>query len=126
MNQPNRHSFCRFLGRDLEDKIPERFEANPLFTRKANETNCSRKLSNEPIPVNPRCEFEAFGELSGSAELTEDRAVEHVFGSMTNEQGGLYFRVIGLARTAAKIGLMNRAYNMGRLVQIDKLRASGV
>ena len=23
MSQPNRHSFCRFLGRDLEDKIPD-------------------------------------------------------------------------------------------------------
>ena len=52
--------------------------------------------------------------------------VEHVFGAMTNEQGGLYFRVIGLARTATKIGLMNLVYNMRRLVQIDKLRASGV
>ena len=52
--------------------------------------------------------------------------VEHVFGSMTNEQGGLYFRVIDLARTATKIGLMNLVYNMRRLVQIDKLRASGV
>ena len=88
------------------------------FTRKANETNRSRKLSNGPILVDPKCECEAFGELS--------RAVEHVFGSMTNEQGGLYFRVIGLARTATKIGLMNLVYNMRRLVQIDKLRASGV
>ena len=35
-----------------------------------------QKLRNGPIPVNPKCEFEAFGELS--------RAVEHVFGSMTN------------------------------------------
>ena len=23
MSQPNRHSFCRFLGRDLADKIPD-------------------------------------------------------------------------------------------------------
>ena len=52
--------------------------------------------------------------------------VEHVFGSMTNEQGGLCFRVLGLARTAMKIGLMNLVYNMRRLVQIDRLRASGV
>ena len=81
-------------------------------------TNRSQKLSNGPIPVNPGCEFEAFGELS--------RAVEHVFGSMTNEQGGLYFRVIGLARTATRIGLMNLMYNMRHLVQIDRLRASGV
>ena len=51
---------------------------------------------------------------------------EHVFGSMTSEQGSLYFRVIGLARTATKIGLMNLVYNMRRLVQIDKLRAPGV
>ena len=52
--------------------------------------------------------------------------VGHVFGSMTNEQGGLYFRVIGLARTATKIGLINLVYNMRCLVQIDKLRASSV
>ena len=52
--------------------------------------------------------------------------VELVFGAMTNEQGGLYFRVIGLARTATKIGLMNLVYNMRRLVQSDRLRASGV
>ena len=52
--------------------------------------------------------------------------VEPVFGSMTHEQGGLYFRVIGLARTATKIGLMNRVYNLRRRVQIDRLRASGV
>ena len=45
---------------------------------------------------------------------------------MTNEQRGLYFRVIGLARIATKIGLMNRVYNMRRLVQIDRFRASGV
>ena len=32
----------------------------------------------------------------------------------------------GRARIATKIGLMNLVYNMRRLVQIDKLRASGV
>ena len=45
---------------------------------------------------------------------------------MTNEQGGLYFRVIGLTRTATRIGLMNLVYNMKRPVQIDRLRASAV
>ena len=38
------------------------------------------------------------------------------------ERGGLYFRVIGLPAA----GRMNLVYNMGRLVQIDRLRASGV
>ena len=52
--------------------------------------------------------------------------VEHVFGAMTNEQGGLYFRMMGLTRTATRIGLMNRVYNMRRLVQINRLRASDV
>ena len=33
--------------------------------------------------------------------------VEHIFGSISNEQGGLYSRVIGLARTTVKVGLMN-------------------
>ncbi|MBQ0721800.1 MAG: IS5 family transposase, partial [Gammaproteobacteria bacterium] len=42
--------------------------------------------------------------------------VEHVFGSISNEQGGLYFQVIGLARTRVKVGMMNVVYNMRRFV----------
>lgn len=51
--------------------------------------------------------------------------VEHVFGSMTNEQGGLNFRVIGLARTKVKVGMMNIVYNMRRLVSLHKMSLSG-
>ena len=47
--------------------------------------------------------------------------VEHVFGSITNEQGGLYFNVIGLARTAVKIGMMNVVYNMRRFVALHRM-----
>jgi len=47
--------------------------------------------------------------------------VEHVFGSMTNEQGGLHFRVIGLARNAVKIGMMNMVYNMRGFVSLHKM-----
>lgn len=46
--------------------------------------------------------------------------VEHVFGSITNEQGGLFFRVIGLARTKMKIGMMNVVYNMRRFVSLSR------
>ncbi len=49
--------------------------------------------------------------------------VEHVFGSMTNEQGGLYFRVIGMERNALKIGMMNVVYNMRRFVTLHNQRA---
>ena len=50
--------------------------------------------------------------------------VEHVFGSISNEQGGLYFRVIGLARTAVKIGMMNVVYNMRRFVTLHRASLS--
>lgn len=50
--------------------------------------------------------------------------VEHVFGSITNEQVGLYSRVIGLARTTVKIGMMNVVYNMRRFVTLHRISAS--
>lgn len=51
--------------------------------------------------------------------------VEHVFGSITNEQGGLYFRVIGLARTKVKVGMMNVVYNMRRFVSLHRMSLHG-
>jgi IS5 family transposase len=41
--------------------------------------------------------------------------VEHVFGAMRNEMGGLFVRTIGMARAEVNIGLMNLAYNMKRI-----------
>lgn len=49
--------------------------------------------------------------------------VEHVFGAITNEQGGLYSRVIGLARTCVKVGMMNVVYNMRRFVTLHRRSA---
>lgn len=49
--------------------------------------------------------------------------VEHVFGSISNEQGRLYFRIIGLARTAVKVGMMNVFYNMRRFVTLHRMSA---
>ena len=57
---------------------------------------------------------------SNTRKSTVRARVEHVFGSMTNEQGGLYFRVIGLDRNALKIGMMNVVYNMRRFVTLCK------
>jgi len=50
--------------------------------------------------------------------------VEHVFGSITNEQGGLFNRVIGLPRNALKVGMMNIVYNMRRLVTLQRMSVS--
>ena len=46
--------------------------------------------------------------------------VEHVFGSMANEQGGLVSRVIGSARTHVKIGMKNLVYNIRRFVTLER------
>lgn len=50
--------------------------------------------------------------------------VEHVFGSIANEQGGSFLRVIGLARASVKVGMMNLVYNMRRLVTLHRRSAS--
>jgi IS5 family transposase len=47
--------------------------------------------------------------------------VEQVFGSITNEQGGLYLRVIGAARIVIKIGLMTMVYNMRRYATLHRM-----
>ena len=66
-------------------------------------------------------------EKQGNTTKSKVRArVEHVFGSMTNEQGGLYFKVIGIARNKAKIGLMNIVYNMRRFVTLHRIKPSTV
>lgn len=47
--------------------------------------------------------------------------VEHVFGSISNEQDGLHVRVIGKLRAAAKIGLTNLVYNLRRFETLRRL-----
>lgn len=50
--------------------------------------------------------------------------VEHVFGSITNEQGGMISRVIGFDRNAFKIGMINMVYNMRRLMYLNRIGMS--
>lgn len=52
--------------------------------------------------------------------------VEHIFGSMENEQGGMFVRTIGIARAATKVGLMNLTYNMRRLVSLSRMNGSSI
>ena len=52
--------------------------------------------------------------------------VEHVFGAQSNDMGGALVRSVGLARAKARIGLKNLAYNMRRLVQLERLFGGGV
>jgi IS5 family transposase len=62
-----------------------------------------------------------------AANTTRSRVrarVEHVFGHQENSMGGKIVRSIGMARAAAKIGMMNLVYNMQRLVQLERVAAA--
>src|SRR5262245_53248356 len=50
--------------------------------------------------------------------------VEHVFGSQQTAPGGRIVRTIGIVRARAKIGLQNLAYNIRRLLTLDRLAAA--
>jgi IS5 family transposase len=50
--------------------------------------------------------------------------IEHVFGAQQNSPGGRIVRTIGIARARAKIGLQNLAYNIRRLVTLDRMAAA--
>ena len=61
-------------------------------------------------------------EKSGNRRRSRFRArVEHVFGAQRNDMGGTLVRSIGLVRARTRIGLKNLAYNMRRLVQLQRL-----
>jgi IS5 family transposase len=63
--------------------------------------------------------------MRGNKTRSKVRArVEHVFGAQTNDMGGTLVRSIGLVRARARIGLKNLAYNMRRLVQLERLAAT--
>jgi len=65
-------------------------------------------------------------EQQGNKTRSKVRArVEHVFGAQANEMGGTLVRTIGLARARAKIGARNLAYNMRRLMQLERLARAG-
>ena len=46
--------------------------------------------------------------------------VEHVFGNQHSAMGGKFVRTIGIARATMKIGMQNLAYNMRRLVVLER------
>jgi transposase, IS5 family len=50
--------------------------------------------------------------------------VEHVFGAQQNSPGGRLVRTIGIVRAKAKIGLQNFAYNIRRLVSLERMAAA--
>lgn len=50
--------------------------------------------------------------------------IEHVFGAQENAPGGRLVRVIGLVRATIKIGLQNLAYNIRRVIILERTAAA--
>jgi len=50
--------------------------------------------------------------------------IEHVFGAQQNSPGGRIVRTIGIVRAKAKIGLQNFAYNIRRLMTLERMAAA--
>ena len=50
--------------------------------------------------------------------------IEHVFGAQQVSAGGRIVRTIGIVRARAKIGLQNFAYNIRRLMTLDRMAAA--
>jgi IS5 family transposase len=50
--------------------------------------------------------------------------IEHVFGAQQSAPGGRIVHTIGVVRARAKIGLQNLAYNIRRLVTLERLAAA--
>ena len=55
---------------------------------------------------------------SNKAKSRVRARIEHVFGSMTNELGGITIRTIGLMRAKVQIGLLNLVYNIKRVATL--------
>ena len=61
-------------------------------------------------------------ELSNTEKSRVRARVEHVFGAMTNEMGGIFLRSIGAARAQVGVGLMNLTYNIKRIETLIRLK----
>ncbi len=60
-------------------------------------------------------------QLEANRKKSRVRArVEHIFGAQENAPGGRLMRTIGIIRAKAKMGLQNLAYNIRRLVVLER------
>lgn len=61
-------------------------------------------------------------ELSNTEKSRVRARVEHVFGAMENDMGGIFLRSIGAARAQVGVGLMNLTYNLKRIETLIRLK----
>jgi len=91
-------------------------ESEEMLAERAMKSHIHRRGSRGK-PLTPRQE-------AANKTRSKVRArVEHVFGNQHNSMGGKFVRTIGIVRAAVKIGMQNLAYNMRRLVVLERAAA---
>jgi Transposase DDE domain len=96
-------------------KTPEAREKKPAKNRQKDTDSSSREPQSSVIA--------GAGERNRRKSRVRAR-IEHVFGAQQNSPGGRIVRTIGIARAKAKIGLQNLAYNIRRLVTLERMAAA--
>ena len=91
-------------------------ESEEMLAERAMKSHIHRR-GNRGKPLDPRQE-------AANKTRSKVRArVEHVFGCQHNSMGGKFVRTIGIVRATTKIGMQNLAYNMRRLVVLERAAA---
>lgn len=89
-------------------------ETEAMLATRALTSHIHRRASRNK-PLTPRQE-------AANKTRSQVRArVEHVFGTQHTSMGGKFVRTIGIVRAAVKIGMQNLAYNMRRLVVLERI-----
>ena len=91
-------------------------ESEEMLAERAMKSHIHRR-GNRGKPLDPRQE-------AANKTRSKVRArVEHVFGTQHTSMGGKFVRTIGIVRATTKIGMQNLAYNMRRLVVLERAAA---
>lgn len=77
-------------------------------------TSHIHRRGNRGKPLTPR------QEAANKTRSKVQARVEHVFGCQHTSMGGKFVRTIGIVRARVKIGMQNLAYNMRRLVVLER------
>jgi IS5 family transposase len=96
--------------------------ADTAYRSKANETYMAengftsrihrKKLAGRPMPERTR--------RANARKSAVRSRIEHVFAEQKSRMG-LFVRTIGIARARVKIGLANLAFNMKRLIWLERV-----
>src|SRR5215468_5996884 len=107
------------VNADAKHKLIRRYEVTDAAVHD------SQKL--DELLTKGNTSADVFGDSAYRSREVEERlraGVEHVFAAQQTALGGRIVRTIGIVRARAKIGLQNLAYNIRRLVTLERIAAA--